>query len=155
MTKKRPAHSSHHKAHSSGHVRTKKDYEIEHALLQNIIELQKVHASQAEKFDHLSKEISNLLALFEITARNFAKNAPQTADYQKDKDFLEKIDRLLDQNKLLAKGLSIMEERLKERMFSPQPQVQRPNAPPQKEIKPEEENFQQSMASRNRPLPKF
>ncbi|MBU0760978.1 MAG: hypothetical protein KJ600_02880 [Nanoarchaeota archaeon] len=121
----------------------KKKSEIEQTLLKNLVELQKVHIDLAEKFDKLSKEISGLLSLFEITARNFAKNAPQTAEYEKDKDFLEKIDRLLDQNKTLAKGLSLMEERMRERMYSPRPSP-RKNEP-----------FEQSIVSEKRPLPHF
>lgn len=109
--------------------------EIEHAILKNLVELQKVNVSMAEKFDQLTKETSQLLALFELTARNFAKNVPQTEEYTRDKEFLEKIDKLLDQNKTLAKGLTLMEERLRERMYSPAPTFQRPNP-----IKRSEEN---------------
>ncbi len=121
------------------------DIELEHALLKNLVELQKVNTNIAEKFDGLAKEISHLLALFELAARNFAKNAPQTGEYQKDKDFLEKIDKLLDQNKLLAKGLTIMEERLRERMYG-QPATGHTT-------QKKEEPF--DLASRNRPLPRF
>ena len=134
---------------STSSIRTSR--ELDHEVLKNLVELQKVHINLAEKFDHLSKEISHLLALFELTARNFAKNVPQTAEYQKDKDFLDKIDRLLEQNKVLAKGLSIMEDQIRERIYSPQPQ----RAPGMPEKKPEEPQFQPSMASRSRPLPRF
>src|SRR3989338_6772397 len=119
---------------------------MEHALLKNLVELQKVNVDLAEKFDHLTKEISHLLALFETTARTFAKNAP-IGEYEKDKEFLEKIDKLLDQNKTLAKGLTLMEERLRERMYG-----QPGKAAPEK--KPDEE-FTPSMNSRSRPLPRF
>lgn len=144
MSKKRSASSVH--SHS---IKTPR--ELDHEMLKNLVELQKVHINLAEKFDHLSKEISQLLALFELTARNFAKNVPQTTDYQKDKDFLDKIDRLLDQNKVLAKGLSIMEDQIRERVYSPQPQ----HAPNMSEKKSEESQFQPSMASKSRPLPRF
>jgi hypothetical protein len=122
------------------------DREIEHAILKNMVELQKVQTDLSEKFSHLAKEISQLLALFELTARNFAKNTPTTDQYSKDKEFLEKIDRLLDQNKTLAKGLTLMEEGMRERMYSP-------SVPAAKEKKPEENK--ESMSSRPRPLPRF
>ena len=96
----------------------------------------------AEKFDRMTKEISQLLALFETTARTFAKAVP-LGEYEKDKEFLEKIDKLLDQNKTLAKGLTIVEERLRERVYG--------GARP--EISRTEENVQ--MSSVKRPLPKF
>lgn len=125
---------------------SEKSSELEHALLKNIIDLQKVHTDLAEKFDKLAKEISQLLALFEVTARNFAKNAP-IGEYEKDKEFLEKIDRLLDQNKILAKGLTLMEERLRERMYGPQTQ----QVQEEKSGQPTEP----SMMQKNRPLPRF
>ncbi|MEK6915270.1 MAG: hypothetical protein AABW89_01865 [Nanoarchaeota archaeon] len=91
---------------------------LEEQTLHSIIELQKVHVNFAEKFDKLSTQIENLLALFELAARNFAKQ-PQMQNTEKDKEFLEKIDKLLDQNKLLAKGLSLMEEKMRERLYGP------------------------------------
>jgi methyl coenzyme M reductase subunit D len=123
--------------------RTATDREMEHAILRNLVELQKINTNMTEKFDQLAKEMSQLLALFELTARNFAKNAPPTEDYAKDKEFVEKIDKLLDQNKLLAKGLTMMEERMRERMYSPPQQPRRENASPE------------ALTSRNRPMPRF
>ena len=116
---------------------------LEESLLDNIVKLQKVHTDLAEKFDHLSKEISQLLALFELAAKSFAKSAP-IGEYEKDKEFLEKIDKLLEQNKVLAKGLTLMEERLRERVLG---------APP--EEKPRQGEFEPSIASGKRPLPRF
>lgn len=150
MEKKRHASSSYNKTKHSAHTseRTAGEKEIEHAILRNLVELQKVNADLSEKFSHLTKEISQLLALFEVTARNFAKNAPPTEEYAKDKDFVEKIDKLLDQNKVLAKGLTLMEERLRERMYGTPP-------PSARERRSEEGTFEPSMASRNRPMPRF
>ncbi|MFH1802770.1 MAG: hypothetical protein ABH864_04980 [archaeon] len=128
---------------------THADREIEHAILKNLVELQKVQTDLSEKFSHLAKEISHLLALFEVTARNFAKNVPENDQYTKDKEFLEKIDKLLDQNKTLAKGLTLMEERMRERIYSTPSKT----APEKK--KPEEQQFTPSMTTRNRPLPRF
>lgn len=137
--KRKKADSTEKETHQALHV-SHTDKEIEHAILKNLVELQKIQTNLAEKFDHLAKEISNLLALFELTARNFAKNAPQTEQYAKDKEFLEKIDKLLDQNKTLAKGLTLMEERMRERMYSPTPKEKREEELP---------------GARSRPLPRF
>jgi len=116
--------------------------ELEQTLIKNLVELQKVHTDLAERFDRLTREISQILALFEVTARNFAKNVPM-GEYEKDKDFLDKIDRLLDQNKTLARGLMLMEERLRERMYGPQTE------------QPVEDQYKQSMSPSGRPLPRF
>ncbi len=115
----------------------KREFRIERSLAENIIQLQKINADLAEKFDKLSNEISQLLALFEITARTFTKNMP-LGEHEKDKEFLEKIDKLLEQNKILAKGLTLMEERLRERMYGPRPSPQ-----------------ETTQVAGNRPLPKF
>src|SRR3989344_2319616 len=89
---------------------------IEEQTLHSLVELQKVHVNLAEKFDKLAVQVENLLALFELAARNFAKQ-PSMQNTERDKEFLDKIDKLLDQNKLLAKGLSLMEEKMRERLY--------------------------------------
>lgn len=114
---------------------------LEKQILENLVELQKVHTDLAEKFNKLSREISGLLTLFEVTAKNFAKNLPK-GEAEKDKEFLEKIDKLLDQNKTIAKGLTLMEERMKERVYGGSPQK-------------ETEQMQPSINARPRPLPRF
>jgi hypothetical protein len=91
---------------------------LETSLAENIIQLQKVHTDMAEKFDKLTKQISSLLALFETTARSFATN-PNIKMAEKDKEFLDKIDKLLDQNKTIAKGLTLMEHKIREKMYGP------------------------------------
>lgn len=94
--------------------RSEKSNEIEEKLIHNLVELQKVHANLAEKFDSLSKQISMLLSLFENTARSFATN-PVNQMSDKDREFLEKVDKLLEQNKTIAKGLTMVEERIRDR----------------------------------------
>ncbi len=114
--------------------------EIEKQIVENLIELQKVHINLAEKFDRLSNEISSLLALFEMAARSFAKN-PSVKGTERDHEFLEKIDKLLEQNKTIAKGLTLMEGKIRERMYGSTPA---PN-PTQEQPEP----------NSNRPLPRF
>ncbi len=95
--------------------------DLQHKLIENLVSLQKVHTDLAGKFSALSDQITSLLGLFEMAARNFAHN-PANQSTEKDKEFLEKIDKLLDQNKVLAKGLMMMEERMRERLYgSPRP----------------------------------
>src|SRR3989338_8928682 len=89
---------------------------LEEQTIHSLVELQKVHVNLAEKFDKLAVQVENLLALFELAARNFAKQ-PSMQNTERDKEFLDKIDKLLDQNKLLAKGLSLMEEKMRERLY--------------------------------------
>lgn len=104
-----------HKEKGHEHKATSKAT-LEEQTIHSLIELQKVHINLAEKFDKLTTQIENLLALFELAARNFAKQ-PNMQSTEKDKEFLDKIDKLLDQNKLLAKGLSLMEEKMREKIY--------------------------------------
>jgi len=137
-TEKKPSHTA------VKPVTHSKGAELEKTLVKNLVELQKVHTNLAEKFDKLSKEISHLLALFEMTARSFAKKLPP-GDIVKDKEFLDKIDALLDQNKTIAKGLTLMEERFREKVYGNPPERERHG----------EDSFRPSLGSRNRPLPRF
>lgn len=144
--------------------RTKeKKQDLEETLVKNLVELQKVHTDLAEKFDNLSKEISQILNLFENAARSFSKNVP-SEQYKKDEEFLNKIDKLLEQNKTIAKGLILMEDRMKDRMHGKtnptQPkqqnnQMQPPQFKQQSQGERNNEGYQPSIGSENRPLPRF
>ena len=114
---------------------------LESKIVENLIELQKVHVSMIEKFDSLSKEISRLLSLFETTAKSFASN-PANQLTQKDKEFLDKIDKLLEQNKTIAKGLTLMEERVRDKIYS-------------SPVKQDAEQQMEPSMSSNRPMPRF
>ena len=116
---------------------------LDSAIIENLSALQKINADLAEKFDKLTKEISSLLSLFEMAARSFAKN-PSVEGLDKDKEFLEKIDKLLEQNKTIAKGLTLMEEKVRERMYQKPPSEESP-----------ENTYQPSPSSSSRPLPRF
>ena len=83
-------------------------------LVQNFVQLQKVLTNLAEKFDKLSNNISSLLQLFEISARTFAE---KPSELQKDKEFLDKLNALMEQNKTIAKGLTLMEEKIRQRVY--------------------------------------
>ncbi len=83
--------------------------ELEQTLINNFVNLQKVLTNMAVKFDDLSNNISKLLQLFEISAKSF------TERYSNEDDFGKKIDVLFDQNKTIAKGLMLIEEKLRTR----------------------------------------
>ena len=102
--------------------------DIQKQIADNFVSLQRVMTNLALKFDALSDNISKLLQLFEIAAKSFVeKNSVE--DKEKDKEFLGKIDTLLDQNKTLAKGISLMEERMREKVYGAPPNMERPRFP--------------------------
>ena len=86
--------------------------EFEQTLLDNFVNLQKVLTNIAIKFDALSDQISKLLQLFEISAKSFAEKSSES---EIDGESLDKLDTLLEQNKTIAKGIMLMEERMRTR----------------------------------------
>jgi len=102
-------------------VQMAKETQLENKILENLVELQKVHTNLAEKFDKLADQITQLLSLFEKAARSFGEH-PANQVAEKDREFLDKVDKLLEQNKTIAKALTLVEERVRERMYgSPSP----------------------------------
>jgi len=88
--------------------------EREEILIENFVGLQHAMTNLSIKFSALSDNINRLLQIFEEAARNFS-GAPssRTEDSEMNKDMIRKIDSLLDQNKTIAQGLVIMEEKLR------------------------------------------
>lgn len=99
--------------------------ELDEKLIENFINLQRVLTNLSVRFDELSNNINKLLQIFEISAKSFAEkyNEPTNKPEEIDKDFLKKLDVLLDQNKTIAKGIMLMEEKVRERMNQP-PNIQ-------------------------------
>jgi hypothetical protein len=86
---------------------SKKNINVENALIENFVSLQKVMTTMAVKFDSLSNQISKLLELFEISAKSLAEKGYS----MEDRKVAEKLDNLLDQNKIIAKGIALLHER--------------------------------------------
>ena len=76
-------------------------------LVENFADMQKSFAVLTEKFDNLANEISSLLRLFEISAKRIAEK-PELGF---EKEFISKLNALLEQNRVIAKAMSIIEER--------------------------------------------
>ena len=115
--------------------------EINQALIDNFINLQKVLTNLSIKFEDLSTNMSKLLQLFEISAKSFTEKFSEKEEKpelnKNDKQLLNKLDSLLDQNKTIARGILLMENRIKQRA---NPQQNEPN------------RFE---FSKSRPLPRF
>lgn len=86
--------------------------EREEMLIENFVGLQHAMTNLSIKFGSLSDNISNLLMVFEEAARNFAEGGPGMKDNQ---DMIKKINSLLEQNKTIARGLVLMEGKLRGR----------------------------------------
>src|SRR3989338_9627864 len=113
-------------------VRKNSSDRINDMLINNFVNLQKSLTDLTMKFDNLTEQMSKLLALFEVSAKSFAeKLSSGIPDIEKDKEFLDKLNTLVEQNKLIAKGLIVMEEKMRERLYGYPPgrQPTRPSLP--------------------------
>lgn len=89
--------------------------EIQLALIDNFVHMQKVLTNLTIKFDNLSENMSRLLGLFEISAKTFIeKQEPSPIE---EKDTLKKLDVLLEQNKTIANGLTLIEEKIRHKIY--------------------------------------
>jgi hypothetical protein len=135
------------------HKSPSNDIKIEKILVENFIALQKVMTNLATKFDNLSDQISKLLEVFEISAKAMAEKDFEQLKTSDNKELLEKLDKLLEQNKIIAKGLTIIgEKNIPEKINMPMhlpektEQIRRiPNFPSQQKNIPEGlKGYQQS-----------
>ena len=96
-------------------TRTKKanspETHIETKLIENFVSLQKVMVNLSIKFDGLTNQISKLLELFEISAKTLTeKEINFGIENKENKKIAERLDSLLDQNKTIARGLTLIHE---------------------------------------------
>jgi hypothetical protein len=87
-----------------------KSENLQKILIENFVTFQKVMINLSIKFEELSKKISELLDLFEVSAKTLAEKdiSPERGD--ETKQIIEKMNTLLDQNKVIARGLTLMHE---------------------------------------------
>jgi len=86
-----------------------KEIKVERALIENFIGLQQVMVNLSAKFEGLSKQISRLLDLFEISAKALVKKEISSGDLEA-KRVMEKLENLSQQAGLIGKGLALIHE---------------------------------------------
>jgi chromosome segregation ATPase len=131
MVKKKHIKKEHHIEKRETHIRTPG---VENILIENFVSLQKVMTNLSSRFDDLANQISKLLELFEISAKALAEK-----DYEIEKSnkenakILEKIENVLEQNKTIARGLTLMHDKINEPKSNPQQMYEKQRAlPPQR-----------------------
>jgi|APSaa5957512576_1039674.scaffolds.fasta_scaffold00471_13 hypothetical protein len=150
------------KANPLAHAR---EITVEKRLAENFIALQKVMVNLSVKFDTLSTQISKLLNLFEISAKALAeKEYAVKKETRDDTEILKRVDNLFQQNKVIAKGLTLLHERppMQQKSFAPvmprhipiqtqRPPMQNTQQPQNPETKVQEEknlgDYQKSISS--------
>ncbi len=83
---------------------------LEIKLIENFVSLQKVMVNLSVKFDELSKNISKLLELFELSAAALAKKDINFTKPMDEEKIMGKLNAILDQNKIIARGMALMSE---------------------------------------------
>ncbi|MCK9595791.1 hypothetical protein M0R19_01245 [Candidatus Pacearchaeota archaeon] len=115
-------------------VKVQEKVSIEKILVENFVSLQKVMTNLVVKFDNLSGQISKLLELFEISAKTLAEREPEKNE---NKEVVEKLNGLMEQNKIIAKGLILLHEKREEGVPEEMPAPNREVAPaPMPQIPP-------------------
>tara|TARA_Y100000310_G_scaffold332386_1_gene407859 strand:+ start:4365 stop:4841 length:477 start_codon:yes stop_codon:yes gene_type:complete len=110
----------------------KKPKNTNEILVENFVSLQRVMTNLSIKFDNLSTQISKLLELFEISAKTLAEKTHDLKDGKNGGEMVEKLDNLLEQNKVIARGLTLLHE-----SNSPQLPPQQPMQPPRNVMPPQ------------------
>jgi hypothetical protein len=88
---------------------------VNKVLVENFVSLQRVMVETSIKFDNLTGQISKLLELFEVSAKSLAEKDFEAEKNNRDnKKILEKIDGILEQNKTIARGLTLMNEKIED-----------------------------------------
>ena len=102
--------------------------QMDNLLVENFVAMQRVLTNLSIKFDNLADQTSKLLGLFEISAKSFAENQGSGISGE-DKEFLAKLDELMEQNKLIARGLTMMSAHSPPPAHRQQPMNQMQQAP--------------------------
>jgi hypothetical protein len=120
----------------------------------------------SSKFDNLASQLSKLLNLFEISAKTLAeKEFVAEQDKKDNKDIIKKMEDIIEQNKTIARGMTLMHDLItgeeesmhSQRLQSPpsmRPRISPPqvNKPIQQSIPSDSNLYQKSIyAKENEP----
>ncbi len=119
------------------HVSVSHKSETEKLLLENFVALQKVMTNLSQRFDDLTHQISELLKLFEDSAKVIVKNEVEKKKEDRgDKQLLDTMISVLDQNKVIAKGLTLMYETITDSGNFSKPGVSSVPSPMMRKVSP-------------------
>ena len=129
-------------------IESKKGVNIEKTLIENFVATQRVMVNLAGKLDNLTNQVSKLLELFEISAKALAEKNFQISGDKGNEKIVQKIDTLLDQNKTIARGLTLMHELNPRAEQQPHPQYPaQPYPAPSARVNEGITGYQKSIAS--------
>jgi polyhydroxyalkanoate synthesis regulator protein len=106
--------------------------------------LQNAMMDLSTKFGELSENINKLPQIFEEAVKKFSFPVERPVNSESNEDLIKKIDSLIDQNKTIAQGLVIMEEKIRTK----------PESSPRTESFPRRESFSYASNEMLHPRPK-
>jgi uncharacterized phage infection (PIP) family protein YhgE len=127
---------------------TKRTSNINKILVENTITLQKIMADVADDFNLLNKKITKLLYLFEDAAKELAKKASEpepVAQVGEPREIMEKLNTLTEQNKIIAKGLTLVHEQM--------PSTPTLTSRPPAQIIPRPSGYEKSITNKRQNIP--
>jgi hypothetical protein len=106
-SKKSGSHAKKETHHSE--LNPEKTSNAQKILIENFVSLQDVMTNMSSKLNNLTNQISRLLELFEQSAKTFMERDLKFAGGS-DKELVSKLDRLIEQNKIIAQGITLLHE---------------------------------------------
>jgi len=108
-------------------------------LIENFIGLQKAMTHMSIKFEKLSDNLSRLLEVLELSAKNYLSKGGMKGE--ESSELSKEIKFLIDQNKAIAEGLLLIDDTIRKKQPKEEPEAHR-------------ESFSMDHKLRSRPLPK-
>lgn len=102
-----------------------KEDNVQKVLIENFVAFQRVMADMTAKLNSLNDQLSKLLGLFEESAKSLMDKNANLGDMGSSKEVSEKLNKLLEQNKVLAQGIALLHE------ANPEPGEGEPEEPKQ------------------------
>ena len=117
-------------------------------LIENFVSLQDVMTNMSSKLNNLTIQISRLLELFEQSAKTFMEKDLKFAGGA-DKELVSKLDRLIEQNKIIAQGITLLHEEHSVMPEGPGPVPMQSQFPQPGMMSPDNSNkYQRSISSK-------
>lgn len=105
------------------------EIKLQPVLVNNFVALQRVMINLSSKFEKLNAQLSKLLDIFEMSAKTLAKKDFKIGQGEDNEKVVNELKELKEQNKIIAKGLTMIHEDEQTQMMAP-PIVPRELAPP-------------------------
>jgi hypothetical protein len=112
-TKKKTKKKATKKRPKTRKVNTEKvQIQMQPILVENFVALQKAMVNLAAKVDTQNTHLNKLLELFELSAKSLAKKGfkLESGEAAPSKEVIEKLGELSEQNKVIARGMTLIHE---------------------------------------------